>query len=234
MVGFRMIIQSLAVVACFVTSIAAFSINHNSVKNGITKNNDCSCSLSTRASSTCYRMHYGIIDERRKWCQKRNHRIFLHLKNNDDNNQSYDLWNKEEDTTYADDKHISHAIQDENRRSLLKSIILSSSTITSIITTRTKKALAEDTDLLEIDQQKVVMQLSAKNIPQKYGSTTTTSSSTSDHSSNTSSSGAVDESGDSWMTDVETRRIDVFEKAAPSVVFIDTYVETRDAFSTNV
>ena len=32
----------------------------------------------------------------------------------------------------------------------------------------------------------------------------------------------------------ETRRIDVFEKVAPSVVFIDTFTERRDVFTTNV
>jgi S1-C subfamily serine protease len=32
----------------------------------------------------------------------------------------------------------------------------------------------------------------------------------------------------------ETRRIEVFEKVAPSVVFIDTFTERRDVFTTNV
>ena len=32
----------------------------------------------------------------------------------------------------------------------------------------------------------------------------------------------------------ETRRIEVFERVAPSVVFIDTFTERRDVFSTNV
>lgn len=32
----------------------------------------------------------------------------------------------------------------------------------------------------------------------------------------------------------ELRRIDIFEKVAPSVVFIDTFTERRDVFTTNV
>lgn len=121
-------------------------------------------------------------------------------------------------------KNNAHSrIQDESRRSLLKLIISSSASVMGIISSssNTPYAYAEDTDLLEIDQQKVVMQVSAKNIPQRYGPSSSTTSDNLDKV-------------DSWMTEVEMRRIDVFEKAAPSVVFIDTYVETRDAFSTNV
>jgi hypothetical protein len=36
------------------------------------------------------------------------------------------------------------------------------------------------------------------------------------------------------MDDIENKRIGIFEKASPSVVFIDTFTERRDAFSTNV
>jgi S1-C subfamily serine protease len=35
------------------------------------------------------------------------------------------------------------------------------------------------------------------------------------------------------LDDAETRRIDIFEKTAPSVVFIDTFTEKQDQFSTN-
>ncbi len=66
-------------------------------------------------------------------------------------------------------------------------------------------------------KQKVVLQVNAKNVPEKYGS-----------------GSSVQTSYEDWMTDVETRRITIFEKAAPSVVYIDTYIESRDAFSTNV
>jgi len=40
--------------------------------------------------------------------------------------------------------------------------------------------------------------------------------------------------GTGCATDPEERRIEVFEKASPSVVFIDTFIEQRDAFSPNV
>lgn len=119
---------------------------------------------------------------------------------------------------------IDTGIDDESRRLLLRSIIASSSTITGIITGNPLNAQAEGEDLLEIDQQKVVMQVDTKNTPQKYGVT--------QQSSSTSTMAQYDE--EDWMTQVERRRIDIFEKAAPSVVFIDTYVESRDAFSTNV
>jgi S1-C subfamily serine protease len=36
------------------------------------------------------------------------------------------------------------------------------------------------------------------------------------------------------MDDIENKRIGIFERASPSVVFIDTFTERRDAFSTNV
>ena len=36
------------------------------------------------------------------------------------------------------------------------------------------------------------------------------------------------------LDDYENKRIAIFEKASPSVVFIDTFIERRDAFSTNV
>ena len=36
------------------------------------------------------------------------------------------------------------------------------------------------------------------------------------------------------LDDYENRRIAIFEKASPSVVFIDTFTERRDAFSTNI
>lgn len=36
------------------------------------------------------------------------------------------------------------------------------------------------------------------------------------------------------LDDYENKRIAIFERASPSVVFIDTFIERRDAFSTNV
>jgi S1-C subfamily serine protease len=125
----------------------------------------------------------------------------------------------EEEHTCNHDERIQHG----KRRSLLKSAIAASSFITTIISNDSSHpnyAFAADEDLLEIDQKKVVMSVSHKNIPQKYGGRISEVEETTDDSS--------------WFTDIETRRINVFEKAAPSVVFIDTYVELRDAFSTNV
>ena len=77
--------------------------------------------------------------------------------------------------------------------------------------------MAEGKDLSDIDQQKVVLQVNNANVPGKYISSVNNQPSYGD-----------------WMTDVETRRITIFEKAAPSVVYIDTYIESRDTFSTNV
>ncbi len=128
---------------------------------------------------------------------------------------------EDDDASLSD---MDNGINDENRRSLFKTIIASSSAITGIIAGNPHNAYAEEEDLLEIDQKKVVMQVDAKNIPQKYGST--------QQSSSTSTASSFDD--EDWMTQMEKRRIDIFEKAAPSVVFIDTYVESRDAFSTNV
>lgn len=82
-----------------------------------------------------------------------------------------------------------------------------------------RKARADE-NLLELDQDKAVMQISSKNYPRKYESS----------SVNTAvNSNSIDE-----LTESEQRRIDVFERAAPSVVYIDTFVEQRDVFSTNV
>jgi S1-C subfamily serine protease len=36
------------------------------------------------------------------------------------------------------------------------------------------------------------------------------------------------------LEDSEARRIDIFERNAPSVVFIDTFTEKQDTFSTNI
>ena len=63
--------------------------------------------------------------------------------------------------------------------------------------------------------------MSSQNIPKKY-----------DTSNNSSSNNIAQEF--EGLTESEMRRIAVFEKAAPSVVYIDTFVEQRDQFSTNV
>lgn len=78
-----------------------------------------------------------------------------------------------------------------------------------------------DENLLELDQNKAVMQISSKNYPKKYESSRVTTM--------PDNSNVVDQ-----LTEAEERRIDVFERVAPSVVYIDTFVEQRDVFSTNV
>jgi hypothetical protein len=129
---------------------------------------------------------------------------------------------------------------DELRRNILLSPLLLSILIP-------KDSAHADENLLELDQKKIVMQMSSENIPKKYVSTSSSSSSstkncqsssvsscsTSSSSSTSSgtSSGATEQDA---LTEAELRRIAVFEKAAPSVVYIDTFVEQRDAFSTNV
>ncbi len=88
-----------------------------------------------------------------------------------------------------------------------------------------------DEDILQLDQKKVFMQLDQQNLPKKYE--------TSYNKSSNNASGGTDDAGVPGepvldaLTESELRRIAIFEKAAPSVVYIDTYQEQRDAFSTN-
>lgn len=93
--------------------------------------------------------------------------------------------------------------------------------------------------------KKIILQMSSKNIPQKYSSKPSgppTPINNEDGSvtiptpTQTNSNVESDSNNDSYfsLTETESRRIDVFQKAAPSVVYIDTFVEQRDAFSTNV
>lgn len=60
-----------------------------------------------------------------------------------------------------------------------------------------------DENLLELDQNKAVMQISSKNYPRKYESSSVTMS---------DNKNAIDP-----LTEAEERRIDVFERVAPSV-----------------
>jgi hypothetical protein len=60
-----------------------------------------------------------------------------------------------------------------------------------------------DENLLELDQNKAVMQISSKNYPRKYESSSVTMS---------DKTNAIDP-----LTEAEERRIDVFERVAPSV-----------------
>jgi len=70
----------------------------------------------------------------------------------------------------------------------------------------------------EGSNNKVVLRTSAANYPTKY-----------DETSTSPVSSVFD-----FTPEAEQRRIDVFERAAPSVVYIDTFVDQRDAFSNNI
>uniref|UniRef100_A0A7S3V7C7 PDZ domain-containing protein n=2 Tax=Chaetoceros debilis TaxID=122233 RepID=A0A7S3V7C7_9STRA len=85
-------------------------------------------------------------------------------------------------------------------------------------------------NILEMDQNKIVMQMNSNNLPKKYASAAKDLQVSVESNSNDANGGQ----SDSDLTEAEWRRINVFEKAAPSVVYIDTFVEQRDAFSTNI
>jgi hypothetical protein len=99
-------------------------------------------------------------------------------------------------------------------------------------------------DLLLTDPSKIVMSMDASNLPDKYATPSTKTSVSPatpavvneeiSISSSVSSNGGGGSGAGGRFCDAEMQRINVFEKAAPSVVYIDTYVEQRDAFSTNV
>ncbi len=164
----------------------------------------CSSFTITHPISTLNKMHIS------QGKRPNHHRIIRQL--NRDENFS-------EIKSDYDNSDISH---DEQRRKVLKTFLASTTAIASIIAGDSKQeAMAEDANLLDTDQQKVVLQVSSSNVPDKYGSSNNDNS-------------FKRRSEDDWMTEVEARRINIFEKAAPSVVYIDTYIESRDAFSTNV
>ena len=81
------------------------------------------------------------------------------------------------------------------------------------------------------------MQLSNQNIPRKnYQTSSSTATTTMDDMDIAMDGRRMERDRFDEMdglTESEIRRIAVFEKAAPSVVYIDTYQEQRDAFSTN-
>lgn len=114
-------------------------------------------------------------------------------------------------------------ISDEARRKLLLSPLLLQAAFPFLI--NTPQPAFADENIMDLDQKKVVMRMSSENIPTKYSPSSTSSSRT----ATTSAASELD-----VLTEPELRRIAVFEKAAPSVVYIDTFVEQRDVFSTNV
>jgi len=101
---------------------------------------------------------------------------------------------------------------DSQRRKLLKQ----SSALLAGLVLGCQGATAEDVN-------KIVLQTSAENAPVKYVDASAVATTT-----------PVMTKADSLCLDSEERRIQVFERTAPSVVFIDTFKEQRDVFSTNV
>lgn len=105
--------------------------------------------------------------------------------------------------------------------------------------------LAESEQLRDSQDEsgrKIILQTNSKNIPKRYVGTSSSASYDQDISS--SSSRTIDlpdttedrrRNTPNLCTDsIEEQRISVFERAAPSVVYIDTFVEQRDAFTTNI
>ena len=86
-------------------------------------------------------------------------------------------------------------------------------------------SLALGSQAAKADEDKIVLQTSAENAPVKYVETSTMTR---------IPSVATTKPDVMVCLDSEITRINVFERTAPSVVFIDTFTEQRDAFSTNV
>ena len=82
------------------------------------------------------------------------------------------------------------------------------------------------------DDGKVALRTSTENIPQRYVGTSAQPVAADDDF--TAGAGSSDSSAVACGPDPDERRIAVFERVAPSVVYIDTFVEARDAFSPNV
>lgn len=123
---------------------------------------------------------------------------------------------KENDFMLSDDKDQPFTNKiDSKRRNAIQQML----TTMGICSVLPSKAVGDE-NLLELDQDKAVMQISSKNYPRKYESSSVRMS---------DNSNSIDQ-----LTEAEERRIDVFERVAPSVVYIDTFVEQRDVFSTNV
>ena len=138
-----------------------------------------------------------------------------------------------------DEENTNREISDEARRKLLLSpLLLQAAAAFPFLITNTAQpqpAFADD-NIMDIDQKKVVMQMSSQNIPTRYSSSTSTSTSSTSSIDGTATATTETLAASEFdlLTEDELRRIAVFEKAAPSVVYIDTFVEQRDVFSTNV
>ena len=96
--------------------------------------------------------------------------------------------------------------------------------VLSIIASSPSAAYANDDPMKE--DGKVALRTSTSNIPARYVGTSAQPAASDDEFSIGINSACG--------PDPDERRIAVFERVAPSVVYIDTFVEARDAFSPNV
>eukprot|EP00957_Ditylum_brightwellii_P139113 10604109-Ditylum_brightwellii.AAC.1 len=99
--------------------------------------------------------------------------------------------------------------------------------------------MAEQTTAVKKDDDdKIVLTVSADNYPKhSYEISAISDDIDSSLTSSTSSGMSIAEETPPvrmCTDDLEARRIAVFERAAPSVVFLDTFVEQRDTFTANV
>ena len=118
----------------------------------------------------------------------------------------------------------------ENRREFLSDAAKAS--IFSIIAASSSSPAAYANDDIMKDDGKVALRTSTENIPQRYVGTSAQPVAADDDF--TAGAGSSDSSAVACGPDPDERRIAVFERVAPSVVYIDTFVEARDAFSPNV
>lgn len=99
--------------------------------------------------------------------------------------------------------------------------------VLSIIGAGTASQAAHADEGLVKEDGKIALRTSTSNIPLRYVGTSSDAAPAALPSPETLSTSACG-------PDPEERRISVFERAAPSVVYIDTFVEARDVFSPNV
>ena len=119
----------------------------------------------------------------------------------------------------------------ENRREFLSDAAKAS--IFSIIAASSSTSPAYANDDIMKDDGKVALRTSTDNIPQRYVGTSAQPVAADDDF--TTGAGSPDSPAAAVCgPDPDERRIAVFERVAPSVVYIDTFVEARDAFSPNV
>ena len=128
------------------------------------------------------------------------------------------LWTHEKNDgpPESDKANSSMAPNDVKRRNLLKH---SSSLLAGLVigSSSQQAAIAVEAD------NKIVLQTSTENDPVKFVDASAIATTT-----------PVRTRTDRLCIDSEEQRINVFERTAPSVVFIDTFKEQRDVFSTNV